>query len=193
MREEKRRRVLAIYLYRARRTSRMERAVFSFLFLGKILFSSLLSNFSQGIYRLNMQVPLLPTDFAIFEFLPCQCASFPWEDIYCDLHTFSNILCKLIYSMGLNYRFSISSFLRNRFLHCFNNNFFFFEVSIITMFAITTIITIAINFPGFENILTKFISIFTIENSEECTDFKNSSSIKFSILNYAEIIIHSPC
>lgn len=77
MREEKRRRVLAIYLYRVRRTSRMERAVFSFLFLGKILFSSLLSNFSQGIYRLNMQVPLLPTDFAIFEFLPCQCASFP--------------------------------------------------------------------------------------------------------------------
>lgn len=61
------------------------------------------------------------------------------------------------------------------------------------MFAITTIITIAINFPGFENILTKFTSIFTIENSEECTDFKNSSSIKFSILNYAEIIIHSPC
>lgn len=118
---------VASYLcyYRARRTSRMERAVFSFLFLGKILFSSLLSNFSQGIYRLNMQVPLLPTDFAIFEFLPCQCASFPWEDIYCDLHTFSNILCKLIYSMGLNYRFSISSFLRNRFLHCFNNNFFF--------------------------------------------------------------------
>lgn len=74
--------------------------------------------------------------------------------------------------MGLNYRFSISSFLRNRFLHCFNNNFFFFEVSIITMFAITTIITIAINFPGFENILTKFTSIFTIENSEECMDFK---------------------
>lgn len=40
------------------------------------------------------------------------------------------------------------------------------------MFAITTIITIAINFPGFENILTKFTSIFTIENSEECMDFK---------------------
>lgn len=161
---------------------------------GKNIISSLLSNFSRDIYQPNMQVSLLPTSFAIFEFLPRQCASFPWEDIYCDLHTFSNTLCKLIYSTGLNYRFSISGFLQNRFLDSLINNFFFFKASIITMFTIyTTIITVITNIIFlFKNMLAEFTSIFTIENSEEYIDFKNSNSIKFLILYYAEIM-RSPC
>lgn len=50
------------------------------------------------------------------------------------------------------------------------------------MFTITTIITIAIIFLVLKTRGRIHLN-FTIENSEECMDFKNSNSIKFLILN----------